>query len=143
MQKLLLLLSLLLATNAWSEDMRLRCSYSQNSGEITVYIITFDKNEGEYAEIEVVGGTTRTTPIRWSPQHITLDYKFQLPGTSIDNTIVINRSDLTSTRRNLFYMSSQEYDHGFLYGTCKVVEIDTSDRKFFSRGQEFQDQPIP
>ena len=131
MKKLLLLLSLLLATNAWSEDMRLKCSITSSSGQKTDYIITFDKNEGEYADIIGRGGMSSTSiPIRWSPEHITLDYKYRLLGDKVDNTIVINRSDLTFSMKEIWYTGSQGNDYGPDFGTCKVVEIDTSKNVF-------------
>ena len=52
MRKFVLLVGLLLCSNVWAENMRLRCVI-----DTKIYVITFDKNEGQFAEIVMPGNS--------------------------------------------------------------------------------------
>ena len=160
MKKVLLILALVLSANAWAEDMRLACSdtwQQTNYPNTTGFFLTFDKDEGKTADFSKVsnneeniyGETVIDLPITWTSEKLIMEYyefidgeRFSGGGHFIDfsvhfpfyyylKTLEISRSSLEFTENVLrtFRVNGEE-KVSKEHGTCEVVEIDTSDRKF-------------
>ena len=133
MKKLLLLLSLLLATNAWAEVKTLECEYTfavnKDTNKTYKNTYTFDP---EMPNGECLDFTGEVLPVEVTvfPNYYRLTYNWMNSrGTKVSVKFMadISRVDLSSTfKRDLLLTNSTRTDTG----QCKFIEIEETKKLF-------------
>ena len=122
------LLLLLLSSQISAELMSLKCEWEYPlNGNILIAskIFTFDKNQGETADVERFGSdgklmrTTVGAKVSWSPSSIIIAYSRDGVGGSTYYKDVISRADLSYQSSNTWSGLTSNWD-----GQCKIVDVE-------------------